>query len=127
MYKNWLIAGTHGRSAWALDVSNLAAQPLNAVAENPSNQITIRSIYPDPLYLNTSTSLHLILDGISGKDLTIQIINTASGALVFQSYSQLNSGELELHVPFNLVSGSYLVKIITSNGKSAAKEISIIR
>ncbi|MEP7233988.1 MAG: hypothetical protein ABI778_01710, partial [Ignavibacteriota bacterium] len=51
MYRNWLIAGTHGRSAWALDISDLKALPLGVVSEGngAAGDFRIRSIFPSPL------------------------------------------------------------------------------
>ncbi len=129
MYKNWLIAGTHGRSAWALDVSSLQAQPLNAVHEkqNTSDQFSIRSIFPSPLDLNSSSTIHILSSGIIDKNVTIEIMNAATGASVFQTHSTIVGGKLDIQLPPSIASGSYLVRIVTAEGERASGQIVVIR
>ncbi len=128
-YKNWLIAGTHGRSAWALDISSLQAQPLNAVHEKQTSaaQFEIRTMYPSPLDLNNTSTLHIIMNGITDKNVAVEIMNSATGASVYKTNSQLNGETLELQMPAIISSGSYLVRITTQQRKSAIGQIVIVK
>ncbi len=128
-YKNWLIAGTHGRSAWALDISGLQALPVNAVHEKQtaSNRMSIRSIYPSPLDMNASSLVHIVTDGIADENVTIGMMNAATGASVFRTHSTLAQGKLDIQLPASVSSGSYLVRITRSDGESATGQIVIIK
>lgn len=129
MYKNWLIAGTHGRSAWALDVSSIRAQPLNAVHEKQvsSDQFTIRSIYPSPFDRNTTSTIHIIVYGISDKNVSVEILNAATGSSVYKTNEQITGGAIELRMPAIISSGSYLIRIITQQGESATGQVIVVK
>jgi photosystem II stability/assembly factor-like uncharacterized protein len=129
MYKNWLIAGTHGRSAWALDVSGLQAQQINAVQERQtaSNTLAIHSIYPSPLSISSTSTLHIMVNGASDKNLSVEIMNAATGASIYKTWVRMNGDVLELQVPRVISSGSYLLRVTTQDGESATGQIIIVR
>jgi len=129
MYKNWLIAGTHGRSAWALDVSSLVAQPVSSVAgkQPASNTFQIVSIYPSPLKLNSSSLVHIKLHGASSETAKIEMISAATGATLFTTQSEITNDEVELKVSSLIASGNYLIRVTDAGGKMAASQIVIFR
>ncbi len=129
MYKNWLIAGTHGRSAWALDVSALQALPASGVRgkQTSSDQFTIRNMYPSPLELHTASILHITMNGVSDKNVSVEIMNASTGVSVYKTYSQMSGEALDLRMPATISSGSYLVRIMTQQGESAIGQIIIVK
>lgn len=128
MYKNWLIAGTHARSAWALDVSSLQALPLSvSEKQRAEDQFAISSIYPSPLDLNSHSVLRVRTEKITDAKISVEIMNASTGASVFQTRSQIVGGEVELQMPKTISAGSYLIRIITSDGKSAAGQVVVVK
>ncbi|MDP4229441.1 MAG: T9SS type A sorting domain-containing protein [Bacteroidota bacterium] len=127
-YKNWLIAGTHGRSAWALDISALHALPLSVEERRTSpDQVAITSIYPNPLQINSGSALHIQVSSQSTGKLGVEIMNAATGALVFGTNLQPLEGSFDLHVPATLSSGSYLLRIQAEEGAVATKQFIIVK
>lgn len=110
IYKNWLIASTHGRSAFAIDLNELRANLSVPVAEAQTKELTL---YPNPVRLAASASVKFSLD----QDLaTIRIVNLATGA--DRKYSVTEAGsEYEVVLPNDLSVGGYLLQAVTREGE----------
>jgi photosystem II stability/assembly factor-like uncharacterized protein len=107
IYKNLLIASTHGRSAFALDLNVLRA----------SNDVTTRvsakplAVHPNPVSLSGSFRFSLDADVTS-----IRVIHIVTGADFAYQVAETGS-EYEVQLPSDIAQGSYLVQVITRSGE----------
>jgi photosystem II stability/assembly factor-like uncharacterized protein len=128
MYKNWLIAGTHGRSAWALDISSVVVPPSNAVSEELApNSFHLESIYPNPIDLSSAASVHIKLHSTDGENLKIEFISEATGATAFSTRSEIMDNEIAVQLPSHLSAGKYLVRITKQDGETAVGQVIVVK
>jgi photosystem II stability/assembly factor-like uncharacterized protein len=124
-YKNWLVAGTHGRSAWALDVTDFASQLHEDVAENKQQKFSV-TLFPNPVNLNLSPTLHIRIKDINAQNIPVELFNS-SGVSVLKTMLSLNSSEADLHLPESIPSGNYLLRVTLSDGATSAEHIIIAK
>jgi len=128
LYKNILVAGTHGRSAWAIDVSHLRAG-LNGVSVTMPSQesVVIRSMVPNPVPSNTRT-VSVYLDGTSNKINwgTIELIQLETGVTVLSKRIEGSQNRVDLQLPESLASGAYMVRTVINGKKSSSLNVSIL-
>jgi hypothetical protein len=121
MYKNWLIAGTHGRSAWALDVSGLAAN--SGVREHQLTESTfkIASINPNP----AKDIIRITFEGNSAAgEVKMEFIDL-KGNTILRSY--ITESQTNITIPANLPSGTYLVRATNVAGEMAEEKVIVNR
>jgi hypothetical protein len=134
IYRNLLIAGTAGRSAWAFDISGVKASQLSVRPESSSASASeLLSVRPNPLILKDGSALTITVRGESLREENIQLdlLNAETGALVNSSTYRLQASsgaqDITLAMPQNISSGSYLVRINTKNGMIGAAQISVVK
>lgn len=109
IYKNLLIAGTHGRSAWAIDITALRSMSDVASAASLPKEL---AIYPNPVQLRAGASIGFELDAPIDH---VRLINIATGADAKYRAEAMGS-RYELSLPADLTTGSYIVQVIGQNG-----------
>ncbi|HYM36733.1 MAG TPA: T9SS type A sorting domain-containing protein, partial [Steroidobacteraceae bacterium] len=119
MYRNWLVAGTHGRSAWAIDVGGINAVS-RGVTNEPiaTNNFTITSVYPNP----ASSIIHVRLSATSPT--TLELFDLKGVPLLHQ---QTNGATADILLPGNILTGTYILRAINSNGEPAEAKVQIVR
>ncbi len=119
MYKNWLIAGTHGRSAWALDISDLNAEQINSVARSGA-PLQALSIYPNP----ASHSFKLQLDKTSASACDIELFDINGKHLFMERIQDISA---EIMLPASVQNGTYVVRVSDEKGIVAEGKLQIVR
>jgi hypothetical protein len=104
IYKNMLIAATHGRSLYALDISGLRA----ASGVEMSEKSAAVSIYPNPVAPGSSVT-------IGAAATSVTLFSEASGASIAVS-SELTPDGLSVVIPSSTVPGAYLVSYVDRSG-----------
>jgi hypothetical protein len=112
MYRNWVVVGTHGRSAWAIDVSNIDA--VEDVKPEVIAQTNTLSVYPNP----ATSVLHVQLTN-SGKT-SLELFDL-KGTSVLRT--QTSNDRADITLPAHLASGTYVLRAINSNGDAAEAKV----
>jgi hypothetical protein len=124
IYKNMLIAATHGRSLWALDISGIQAAPSIVQTQAGSTAPRI-SIFPNPVMGGESFSV-----SVSGNDQPItacRLIEESSGH-EFEAQLVTNSdGSYGLTPASGISSGAYMVQLFDGTQFVGQGRVSIVR
>lgn len=119
MYRNWLVAGTHGRSAWALDVSSINAEQRSVRTEAGSVASFSVTAFPNPVRERCTVQLN----GTTGP-VRLTLFDLSGRAVLSTTTS---SGSTELALPTTLSAGTYMLTATTSHGETAETKIEIAR
>ncbi len=121
-YKNWLIAGTHGRSAWALDITDFSSQLQGDVSDrtSPASALTINAVYPNP----ARNSVRVNITDTEQREHSIELFD-ANGTIIL--HSTMIGKETEILLPTSLSSGAYILRVTNSNGKTAQQLLEIVK
>jgi hypothetical protein len=130
LYKNWLIAGTDGRSAWALDVSSLQATAGVAKNEATSNVApTIASLWPNPInpgQREISVSIQNI--GLGVGNVAFRLVEVATGrTTTLRAQDRLTQTNIVLHLPANLASAAYIVRMDINGVPISSMRMNVLR
>jgi len=121
MYKNWLIAGTHGRSAWALDISGLHAKSGVERHELTESPFKITSIIPNP----AKDIIRVSFEGnVAAGEVKLEFIDI-NGNAILRSYT--SESQSNVVIPANLPSGSYIIKATNAVGAVAQEKVQVVR
>jgi hypothetical protein len=125
-YKQWLVAATDGRSAWAIPIDGLrAVSAVAALHPTIASATTIVQAWPEPI--SSGSKLHLLIDGTtSGETVQIEIVEAASGKIVSSEQYRV-SHELQLSLPAGLASGVYIVRLLSHGSIVSTKPITLLR
>ncbi len=133
MYKNWLVAGTHARGVWALDIRDLVADRItSSVADNGNDaSFSIDMLRPNPLYLSSGTTLTAEI--VSGDQILGQIrytlIESVTGKAVASGSSYLSgtNGSLRIDLPKGIASGMYSLEVVNARGERSVRAVNVVR
>jgi photosystem II stability/assembly factor-like uncharacterized protein len=132
MYKNWLVAGTHARGAWALDVKDLVADEIaSGVADNgKKTSFSLEVLRPNPLYLASSRAFTAEISGneVLGH-IKYSLIETATGRTVASGAEYLSglSGTLRIELSNTISSGMYSLEIFNDRGEHSVRALNVVR
>ncbi len=124
IYKNMLIASTHGRSAWALDISDLQAAPLSVV-EQDGNRAPSISIFPNPVVRNESFSVRAATG--TNTITTCRLIEEASGRDFDAPLERHDDGSYVVSPGSDLSPGAYIVELFNGNQVVGEGRVSIVQ
>lgn len=132
MYKNWLIAATHARGMWALDVSDLVAEPRSGVmAEAANGSFSLEALYPNPLFIPNGRTLGVDVrsDEPLLGEVRYAVVEAATGKTVLSGSEYVRGQSISMHIelPKQIAAGSYLVSVTNARGERSAGTINIIR
>jgi hypothetical protein len=113
IYKNMLIAATHARSLYALDVSDIQAA-INANVAQEANTRTV-SAYPNPAGSTFS------IDGYEGSVTSCRFIDLESGR---QFARTIRSTDISTE---GIPSGSYTVELLRDTRVIARTKLTIVK
>lgn len=125
-YKNLLIAGTHGRSAWAMDISGLSI-PFDAVAEHAATanapQVLVN---PNPLHAGAST-ITVTLRNVkqSGQQAQLQLIEVETGKIILTE--KITGSKASLRIPEGISAGAYFISLTVDGTQVASRSVSVLR
>jgi photosystem II stability/assembly factor-like uncharacterized protein len=120
MYKNWLIAGTHGRSAWALDVSGLQAKS-GVERQYVDNTFKITSISPNP----AKDVIKVTLEGnTTQSDVKLEFIDMNGNTIL---RSNARESQSSVTIPAEVPSGTYMLRAIGAAGQTAEEKVQIVK
>jgi len=126
-YKQWLVAATDGRSAWAVNIDGLRAAEsgVTAPTSNFSAQPRITGSWPEPLI--SGQLLHLSLEGAnSNQSFEIQLVEAESGKIL-SGQQHPGAGDLQLTLPSGLSSGVYFVRLLSRGTIVSSRSITVLR
>jgi photosystem II stability/assembly factor-like uncharacterized protein len=118
IYKNLLVAGTHGRSAWAIDINELRS--MSDVAE-AKREIKTLAVYPNPVRIGSGARVSFELDAPIEH---VRLINISTGADV-KYQPGLEGSRYELELLDDVQAGSYLLQVITRTGELYQSKLSV--
>lgn len=133
MYKNWLIAGTHARGVWALDVSDLVAeQNTGSVDDNGNNaSFSVEVLRPNPLYLSSGRTItaELVTSDQMLGEIRYSLIESATGKTVATGSSYLGGakGTLRIDLPKTVASGMYSLEVVNARGERSVRAVNVLR
>ncbi|HET6512328.1 MAG TPA: hypothetical protein VFH43_09055 [Candidatus Kapabacteria bacterium] len=117
IYKNLLIAGTHGRSAWSIDLDEVR-NTLDVAAKPVAHEL---AVYPNPVQLNAGRAIRFLLDA---EIEYARLVNVTTGADVKYRTESMGSN-YELSLPEQISAGSYLLQVLTRSGDLFQSKVSI--
>ena len=124
IYKNMLIAATHGRSLYAVDLSGLSGVPSAVAASSPSNRSGL-SIYPNPVMGNSSFSIRL--QSADAAPPTCRMVELSSGRVLMMPLESRGAGEYRISPGAQLSPGAYLVELLDGKRMLGEGRVSIVR
>jgi hypothetical protein len=122
IYKNMLIAATHGRSLYAMDISDLQGTR-NAVEKRNTNNPT-PAIYPNPVIQATGFSISF---GPTEKITMCRLIEESSGRVFTAPIAHGDNNSIHVSLPPTIGTGSYIVELMSTEGPLARGHVSIVR
>jgi hypothetical protein len=125
LYKNYLIAATHARGAWVIDISDLKAEPVNAVRhEKYVGKILLNSVRPNPYHSSSPIVLNITNGESTDESLIAEITNAGTGVTVIAEEFRVAGGTSDISLyPQKLVSGTYLITLSNTEGVIATEKI----
>ena len=130
IYKNMLIAATHGRSLYALDISSLAGVP-SAVAASVPGKSSSLTIYPNPVIGAASFSVWIQNAGVSAPrivgDASCRMVELSSGRSFAEPVEVVGAGEFRIQIDSQRSPGAYLVELLSGNRILGEGRVSIAR
>jgi hypothetical protein len=126
IYKNMLIAATHGRSLYALDIGTLApGNTTGGVAEETVSQPEM-GVYPNPVM--PGSVVHLKLAGHENHTaLHCVLIHEATGVATPYDDVIAEQGGVSIELDRGIARGAYLVQVMDGNSVVAQGRISIAK
>jgi hypothetical protein len=124
IYKNMLIAATHGRSLYAIDISSLAGVP-SSVATSALNKSMDITVFPNPVVGNAPFNVR-----ISNSDALVtscRVIEISSGQEFAMPIEAVGSGEYRIKSGPTLSPGAYIVELLDGNRILGESRVSIVR
>ncbi len=123
IYKNMLIAATHGRSLYAMDISGVQAVP-SSVSKSLASSAPLLSVYPNPVTRGASFTIAATQDA----DATLcQLIATSSGRTFPATLEAIGSGSYRITADPGVPSGTYLVQLQRGGELLGAGSVTITR
>jgi photosystem II stability/assembly factor-like uncharacterized protein len=126
LYKNQLIAGTHGRSAWAIDVSDLRAVHASVGTNGPIAQASgfrIIGVSPNPVRLATQSTLQIYLAaGEHPSQATLELVNAESGIAIASKQLSTTASVAEFALDRSLASGAYIIRLLDAHGAPVSSQ-----
>lgn len=129
-YKNYLIAATHARGAFVIDISDLRAEPLNSVrGESYSGKITLNSVRPNPYqYVGSPITLNLTNDENGEENVFVEVINASTGVKILAQKIRIGVGKADVELqPTALTNGTYIISLSDEKGIIATEKITVVK
>jgi len=133
IYKNILVAATHGRSLYALDLSGLTGVPSSVTAASPTVKTKL-SIYPNPVFRNSAFNIRL--SGAERKASSCHMIEISSGRRFvvpleaegdYRLSDNSSSGEYRVSSDARLLPGAYILQLLDGEQVLGEGHVSIVR
>jgi Ni/Co efflux regulator RcnB len=129
-YKNYLIAATHARGAFVIDISDLRAEPLNSVRSGSyAGKIVLNSVRPNP-YQITGTPLTLNLTNGEDREenIFVEVINASTGVKMLSQEIRIGAGKADIELQqMKLTNGAYMIILSDEKGLIATEKISVVQ
>jgi hypothetical protein len=120
IYKNMLIAASHGRSLYAMDISELKPGALGV--DDRYVSLPTLSVYPNPVVNAREFSVQFA----SAQSLSsCRLIEESTGRELTAAISYKGGGEARIILPQEITSGSYIVELLSQSGPVARGRVSI--
>ena len=123
MYKNMLIVGTHGRSMYAIDISDLQAS--SGVAESAAPSTPTMHVYPNPT--TEAAGFRLQWDGSSSRPTSCVLIEESNGKSVTAEIADEGSGSYHVSIPTAVRPGAYIVQLLNGEHVLASSRVTIVQ
>jgi hypothetical protein len=115
IYKNLLIAATHGRSLYAMDITSLRA----AIAGVPRVAEAEVAVYPNPVVRGNAVTIQ---NSVSGSiKLVYEVAGTASVLT-----TSIDAGNARVTIPATTAAGAYMLQFRDSEGRERSAHIVVI-
>jgi len=124
IYKNMLIAATHGRSLYAIDISGLQGVPAS-VSNASANAAQSVIAYPNPIVPGTKFTVRMT-NGLAASG-ECRCINEASGIVTPLPFERVSDEECTIMAPRSLSAGAYIIQFLDRDGIHAEGRLSIVR
>lgn len=128
-YKNYLIAATHARGAFVLDISDLRAEPVSSVrGASYSGKVSLNSVRPNP-YQQSRTPI--VLNLTNGENevqkLQVSVVNLSTGVKVLSREFEVTKGNVDIKLDqMNLSAGAYIITISNEDGIVATENLTVV-
>ncbi|MDP4200505.1 MAG: hypothetical protein Q8922_05825 [Bacteroidota bacterium] len=122
IYKNMLIAATHGRSLYAIDISDIQSAS-RGVAEGNAHSMPELAIYPNP----AAGAFVVSLGGTDGRPCQCLLMNAATGLAHSVEATALDNGTYRIVPEQSLPSGAYFVELISGGRVLGRGRVSILK
>ena len=110
---------------------NVARYPIRGYTSNARRKsICFPCVVPPFLSKEAVGSREMapVNDGYTSSKIQKALVScNDAGALVFQAHSQIVGGEIEILMSKTISAGSYLVRILTSDGKNATGQVVVVK
>ncbi len=126
-YKQWLVAATDGRSAWAVKIDGVFAYESGVAKQTPntSDQLRITQTWPEPVA--SGQNLHLAVEGAKDNQvLDIELVEAASGKILSVQH-HTGAAKLQLALPSGLASGVYFIRLLSRGAIVSSRSITVLR
>ncbi len=124
IYKNMLIAATHGRSLYAMDISALVPGALG-VKRAPESALSQVTAFPNPVQGGTEFEIAL---GLNSQPVTsCKLIEESSGEEFGAKLEHNGDGSYAISPPSSLSPGAYIVQLFAGNQLVGQGRVSIVR
>ena len=125
IYKNMLIAATHGRSLYAMDISDLRPGSLT-VEGSPSPAVGV-SIYPNPV--TTGSKFNVEFNTFAGSSIySCRLIEESDGRVFGAAVEKEGDGRYSIAITNTIAPGAYIVQLLDAQDKILAfSRVSIVK
>lgn len=124
----FLIAGTHGRSVYRIDIDQITSVPENEI-ESPIETFTLEQNYPNPFNASTRITFSLL----QNEQVSLKIFNTLGQEIDEIVNRNLQAGQHSFvwdgrnQTGLDLPSGVYFYKLATASGQVAQRQMVLVR
>ena len=124
IYKNILVAATHGRSLYAIDISGIQAVPASVTMVSPFS-ITSISIYPNPVVGGEAFSVSAT--GVFGNVTSCRLIEASTGRTFPARIEATGAGEYHIKLNSPLSAGTYFIELFQDNTLLGRSSVTLMR
>ncbi len=123
IYKNMLIAATHGRSLYAIDISDLQAS--SGVEETAIASTAHLQVFPNPATVAGGFQLHF--DAPSQHPQMCKLVNESDGMTAMLPIGDEGGGIYRVNAPSSVRAGSYLIQLLNGAEVLASGRVTIVQ